>query len=142
MVWWWKEYVVFCLVAGSALGMIYSVYALTYRLVLGKGKKRPLAVALIFVCLWLLAAYVILLNFLPFGSKVVESEAHSNLGAIFTTQVSYFGEVNANRDPFTLLNWPAEVDTANSTCGDGSGLDLNCFIEKDPTAHPAPRGNR
>jgi type IV pilus assembly protein PilA len=43
-------------------------------------------------------------NFLKFQSKSKQSEAKSNLGAIFTGQVSYFGENNTYGN-FPQINW-------------------------------------
>jgi type IV pilus assembly protein PilA len=43
-------------------------------------------------------------NFLKFQAKSKTSEAKSNLGAIFTGQVSYFGENNVYSN-FTAINW-------------------------------------
>ena len=43
-------------------------------------------------------------NFLKFQAKSKQSEAKSNLGAIYTGQVAYFGEVNQYGD-FNGINW-------------------------------------
>jgi type IV pilus assembly protein PilA len=43
-------------------------------------------------------------NFLKFQAKSKQSEAKSNLGAIFTGQVSYYGENNSYGD-FGQINW-------------------------------------
>jgi type IV pilus assembly protein PilA len=43
-------------------------------------------------------------NFLKFQAKSKQSEAKSNLGAIFTGEISYFGEQNAYGD-FVAVNW-------------------------------------
>jgi type IV pilus assembly protein PilA len=43
-------------------------------------------------------------NFLKFQAKSKQSEAKSNLGAIFTGQVAYLGEANAYGD-FAKINW-------------------------------------
>jgi type IV pilus assembly protein PilA len=43
-------------------------------------------------------------NFLKFQAKSKQSEAKSNLGAIFTGQVSYYGENNVYSN-FSAINW-------------------------------------
>jgi len=43
-------------------------------------------------------------NFLKFQAKSKQSEAKSNLGAIFTGEISFFGEQNAYGD-FVAVNW-------------------------------------
>jgi type IV pilus assembly protein PilA len=43
-------------------------------------------------------------NFLKFQAKSKQSEAKSNLGAIFTGETSYFGETN-NYSTFDVINW-------------------------------------
>ena len=47
-------------------------------------------------------------DFLKFQAKAKQSEAKTNLGAIFTTQVSYFGEQNTYGNTFLLINWQPE----------------------------------
>ena len=47
-------------------------------------------------------------DFLKFQAKAKQSEAKTNLGAIFTTQVSYFGETSSFSNTFTLLHWEPE----------------------------------
>jgi len=69
-------------------------------------------------------------DFLKFQAKAKQSEARTNLGAIFTTQVAYFGEKNTYGANFTALNWgPAGKtmytyslpdDTITNTKGDTS----------------------
>ena len=43
-------------------------------------------------------------NFLKFQAKSKQSEAKSNLGAVFTGELAYFGEQNKYGD-FTQINW-------------------------------------
>ena len=43
-------------------------------------------------------------NFLKFQAKSKQSEAKTNLGAIYTGQLAYFGEVNSYGD-FNGINW-------------------------------------
>jgi type IV pilus assembly protein PilA len=45
-------------------------------------------------------------NFLKFQAKSKQSEAKSNLGAVFTGQVSFFGETNRYGN-FQEINWAA-----------------------------------
>ena len=50
-------------------------------------------------------------DFLKFQAKAKQSESKTNLGAIFTTQVAYFGEANTYADgasAFTLMHWEPE----------------------------------
>lgn len=47
-------------------------------------------------------------DFLKFQAKAKQSEAKTNLGAIFTTEVAYFGEKNTYGNDFTILNWEPE----------------------------------
>jgi type IV pilus assembly protein PilA len=44
-------------------------------------------------------------DFLKFQAKAKQSEAKTNLGSIFTTQTSYFGEKNTYGNRFTFINW-------------------------------------
>jgi type IV pilus assembly protein PilA len=43
-------------------------------------------------------------NFLKFQAKSKQSEAKSNLGAIYTGEISYYGEANSYGD-FNIINW-------------------------------------
>ena len=50
-------------------------------------------------------------DFLKFQAKAKQSEAKTNLGAIFTTQVAYFGETNSyagGPSAFTMMHWAPE----------------------------------
>ena len=62
-------------------------------------------------------------DFLRFQAKAKQSEAKTNLGAIFTTQVAYFGEANTyagGTNCFNLLAWGPEGDNMYSYfCGTG-----------------------
>ena len=61
---------------------------------------------------------------LKFQAKAKQSEAKTNLGSIFTTQVSYFGEKNEYSDDFVLLHWePAGQNMY--TYYSGGGTDVN-----------------
>jgi len=53
-------------------------------------------------------------DFLKFCAPAKQSEAKTNLGAIFTTQVSYFGEYGTyagGKDCFARLGWSPEGET-------------------------------
>ncbi len=50
-------------------------------------------------------------NFLKFQAKAKQSEAKNNLSAIFTSQISYFGENNAFGSTFPALNFSPEGST-------------------------------
>jgi type IV pilus assembly protein PilA len=60
-------------------------------------------------------------DFLKFQAKAKQSEAKQNLGAIFTTQVAYFGENNtfgSGTNCFTDIAWSPEGKTLYSYfCG-------------------------
>jgi len=66
-------------------------------------------------------------NFLKFQAKSKQSEAKSNLAAIFTGQTSYFGEFN-NYSNFTAINWsPSGTPRYRYTLG-GWGAPDNALI--------------
>lgn len=44
-------------------------------------------------------------NFLKFQAKARQSEAKSNLAAVFTAETAYFSEYSAYGDTFDLINW-------------------------------------
>jgi len=70
-----------------------------------KGKKGfTLIELMIVVAIIGILAAIAIPNFLKFQAKSKQSEAKSNLGAIFTGETSYFGEGNAYGD-FTKINW-------------------------------------
>ena len=68
-------------------------------------------------------------DFLRFQAKAKQSEAKTNLGAIFTTQVAYFGEANTyagSANCFQLLAWGPEGDNMYSYfCGLGGDVISN-----------------
>lgn len=61
-------------------------------------------------------------DFLKFQAKAKQSEAKTNLGAIFTTQIAYFGENNTfggGSECFNNTAWSAEGDNMYSYfCGE------------------------
>jgi type IV pilus assembly protein PilA len=70
-----------------------------------KGKKGfTLIELMIVVAIIGILAAIAIPNFLKFQAKSKQSEAKSNLGAIFTGQVSYFGENNTYGN-FQQINW-------------------------------------
>jgi type IV pilus assembly protein PilA len=70
-----------------------------------KGKKGfTLIELMIVVAIIGILAAIAIPNFLKFQAKSKQSEAKSNLGAIFTGQISYFGE-NNDYSNFSAINW-------------------------------------
>lgn len=51
-------------------------------------------------------------NFLSYQAKAKQSEAKSNLGAIFTSEVAYFGENNAYNNDFATIGFTIAGNTA------------------------------
>jgi type IV pilus assembly protein PilA len=75
------------------------------RRIMLKGKKGfTLIELMIVVAIIGILAAIAIPNFLKFQAKSKQSEAKSNLGAIYTGQVSYFGENNAYSN-FSAINW-------------------------------------
>ena len=54
-------------------------------------------------------------NFLKFQAKSKQSEAKTNLGAIYTGELAYFGEVNSYGD-FNGINWSPSGTTRYHYC--------------------------
>ena len=74
-------------------------------------KKGYSLLTLMLYLLFLIFSYFSLVIAPTFVAKGWESEPYTNLGAIFTTQVVYFGEHNAyagGPNAFTLINWKPE----------------------------------
>jgi len=70
-----------------------------------RGKKGfTLIELMIVVAIIGILAAIAIPNFLKFQAKSKTSEAKSNLGAIFTGQISYFGEQNVYGS-FPQINW-------------------------------------
>jgi type IV pilus assembly protein PilA len=70
-----------------------------------KGKKGfTLIELMIVVAIIGILAAIAIPNFLKFQAKSKQAEAKSNLGAIYTGQISYFGESNTYGD-FNIINW-------------------------------------
>src|SRR5512140_245324 len=66
-------------------------------------------------------------NFLKFQAKSKQSEAKSNLGAIFTGQVSYFGENNVY-STFSNINWSPSGTPRYRYTLNGNGAVDNVWI--------------
>jgi len=68
-------------------------------------------------------------DFLKFMAKAKQSEAKTNLGAIFTVQVAYFGEHNTyggGANCFELINWsPSGSNKYAYYCGSDIIKDVN-----------------
>jgi type IV pilus assembly protein PilA len=70
-----------------------------------KGKKGfTLIELMIVVAIIGILAAIAIPNFLKFQAKSKQSEAKSNLGAIYTGQIAYLGETNSYGD-FVGINW-------------------------------------
>jgi type IV pilus assembly protein PilA len=70
-----------------------------------RGKKGfTLIELMIVVAIIGILAAIAIPNFLKFQAKSKMSEAKTNLGAIYTGQLAYFGEQNSYGD-FTAINW-------------------------------------
>ena len=71
---------------------------------------------------FLVLAAIAIPDFLHFCGKGKQSEAKTNLGAIFTTQISYFAEHHTyagGPNAFKLLNWEPEGQNMYAyACGD------------------------
>jgi len=76
-------------------------------------------------------------NFLKFQAKSKQSEAKSNLGAIFTGQVSYYGENNAYSN-FTAINWSPSGTPRYRYTLNGAGAVDNVLIIGNTGTIPNP----
>ena len=65
---------------------------------------------LIVVAIIGILAAIAIPNFLKFQAKSKQSEAKSNLGAVYTGQLSYFGETN-NYGDFNTIGWSPSGQT-------------------------------
>jgi type IV pilus assembly protein PilA len=106
-----------------------------------KGKKGfTLIELMIVVAIIGILAAIAIPNFLKFQAKSKQSEAKSNLGAIFTGETSYFGENNAYSN-FTVINWSPSGSPRYRYTLAGSGTIDNVTrvgATDSPVAIPAP----
>jgi len=78
-------------------------------------------------------------NFLKFQAKAKQSEAKTNLGAIYVAMLSYFSNANtyAQDDCFDRINWePAGQNRYTYQCGSGAGTakpQLDIILNKLPS---------
>ena len=97
----------------------------------GKKKKRfGCLIAVIVVVILLVGAVISIPSILTIQPKSKQSEAKQNLGAIFTTQVAYYGEFDhyaGGANCFDLLRWTPEGNTQYSYyCGSDKIACTNC----------------
>ena len=107
-----------------------------------KGKKGfTLIELMIVVAIIGILAAIAIPNFLKFQAKSKQSEAKSNLGAIFTGEVSYFGE-NNTYGTFPQINWsPSGQPRYQYLVGAGTlitGAADNNHVGQLTVAIPAP----
>ena len=83
-------------------------------------------------------------NFLKFQAKAKQSEAKNNLSAIYTAQISIFGETNAFGTTFDAIGWSTEGTTryeyflaSGETTGSVSGLTMPTGVAATTTAFTA-----
>lgn len=76
-----------------------------------KAKGFTLIELMIVVAIIGILAAIAIPNFLKYQAKSKQSEAKQNLGSIYTTQISYFGENNRFASAFATLGWEAEGRT-------------------------------
>jgi type IV pilus assembly protein PilA len=76
-------------------------------------------------------------NFLKFQAKSKMSEAKTNLGAIYTGEIAYFGEQNSYGD-FTAINWSPSgtpryhFNLAGGTWADNDAVNRGALITLAP----------
>ena len=106
-----------------------------------KGKKGfTLIELMIVVAIIGILAAIAIPNFLKFQAKSKQSEAKSNLGAIFTGQTSYFGEYGAYSN-FTAINWsPSGTPRYRYTLAGNGAVDNVLRIGATDTPVTIPAG--
>ena len=111
-----------------------------------KGKKGfTLIELMIVVAIIGILAAIAIPNFLKFQAKSKQSEAKSNLGAIYTGEISYFGETNKYGD-FNFINWsPSGTPRYHYVCGTWNGASNTDNTNRGDTlstlAEPSWTGN-
>ena len=109
-----------------------------------RGKKGfTLIELMIVVAIIGILAAIAIPNFLKFQAKSKQSEAKANLGAIYTGQISYFGDANTFGD-FDKINWaPSGTPRYRYTLsGWGTAIDNQTRGDVvDTIAAPAWTGN-
>lgn len=63
---------------------------------------------------FMLMAAIAIPNFMKFQAKAKQSEARTNLGAVYTAQTSHFGEEDSFGDSFDAIAWKPEGQTRYS----------------------------
>ena len=76
-----------------------------------KDKGFTLIELMIVVAIIGILAAIAIPNFLRYQAKTKQSEAKTNLGSIFTSQVTYFGEEDTYAGSITNLGWAPEGTT-------------------------------
>jgi len=75
---------------------------------LRKNKGFTLIELMIVVAIIAILAAIAIPNFMSFVIKTKRSEAKYNLSAIYTAELSYFGEANAFSNSFQTIRWRPE----------------------------------
>ncbi len=102
-----------------------------------KGKKGfTLIELMIVVAIIGILAAIAIPNFLKFQAKSKQSEAKANLGAIYTGQISYYGEANTFGN-FDQINWspsgnPRYHYALSSTWADGGADNRGALVAGAP----------
>jgi type IV pilus assembly protein PilA len=103
-----------------------------------RGKKGfTLIELMIVVAIIGILAAIAIPNFLKFQAKSKQSEAKSNLGAIFTGELSYFGEQGVYGD-FTQINWSPSGTPRYKYCLGTWNAAANDNVNVGKTAQVAP----
>ena len=76
-----------------------------------KDKGFTLIELMIVVAIIGILAAIAIPNFLRYQAKTKQSEAKTNLGSIFTSQVTYFGEEDTYASSIANLGWAPEGTT-------------------------------
>ena len=93
------------------------------------GKGFTLIELMIVVAIIGILAAIAIPNFLKFQAKAKQSEAKNNLSALYTAEMSTFGELNSFAATFAAANWSPEgtsryeyfLTSTETTTGSGAG---------------------